>query len=287
MFFQFYKMRDEVDNWLLTYLLFSSFLLLMYDLILKKIFKRASYLNFPTRYKNGYTCYRPITDFTNMHDERLYRHLAYNDYMQDFQKNFQYSIDIKEDDNIIDIGAHIGTFSVYLATLYPKSKVYIYEADEVNFNLINKSIKINKLNNIKTFHNAAYCESYKKIIFSKGLSSTTGSIGEVGFFKQSSKALTYEVQTISLADIFLNNNIKKCKIFKIDCEGCEYGLFKDDETLNSLNKVEYLFIELHKTKNNQPSELIGKLEAIGFEFCGNFEREYAWELFGKNKRFAQ
>jgi len=284
-FFHFFKIRNTVDNWVITYLLYSSIFLLIYDLINKKIFKKVSTLNFPTKYKNGYICYRPISDFTNFHDERLYSHLAYTDYMSDFKKYYNYNINIKENDIVIDIGAHIGTFSVYLAQLFLKSKIFIVEADDLNYNLIKKSVKANKLNNVKISNKAAYCKSNEKITFSKGLASTTGSIESIDFFKKSKKALTSEVETISLIDIFKNNNIEKCKILKIDCEGCEYDLLKNTEALNLLSKVEYLFIELHKTKNKEPTQLLNDLKLLNFEIEGNFHNEYAWELFCINKKY--
>ncbi|NIP39174.1 MAG: methyltransferase domain-containing protein [Candidatus Dadabacteria bacterium] len=48
----------------------------------------------------------------------------------------------------------------------------------------------------------------------------------------------------SLNDIFSENSIDHCDFLKVDCEGCEYHIFKDvaDEVLD---KIDYMALEVH------------------------------------------
>lgn len=48
----------------------------------------------------------------------------------------------------------------------------------------------------------------------------------------------------SLNDIFSEHNIEHCDFLKVDCEGCEYAIFKDvsDEVLD---KIDYMAFEVH------------------------------------------
>lgn len=52
--------------------------------------------------------------------------------------------DVSPDETWIDIGGHIGLFSLY-AISKKASRVYVYEADSENFTILKKNIKLNKL----------------------------------------------------------------------------------------------------------------------------------------------
>ena len=54
--------------------------------------------------------------------------------------------DVSEGETWIDIGGHIGLFSLY-AISKGANKVYVYEADPDNFKILKKNIKLNNLNN--------------------------------------------------------------------------------------------------------------------------------------------
>jgi len=49
---------------------------------------------------------------------------------------------------IIDIGAHIGKYSIIASKINPNAKIYAIEPEKDNFNLLNKNIKLNKVKNI-------------------------------------------------------------------------------------------------------------------------------------------
>jgi FkbM family methyltransferase len=56
------------------------------------------------------------------------------------------NFDVSEGETWIDIGGHIGLFSLY-AISKGANKVYVYEADPDNYRILNKNIKLNKLSN--------------------------------------------------------------------------------------------------------------------------------------------
>ena len=59
---------------------------------------------------------------------------------------------IKQGDVIVDIGAHIGSFSIFAATKFRDTIVYAYEPAPENFKLLKENIKLNKLNNIVPYN---------------------------------------------------------------------------------------------------------------------------------------
>ena len=52
------------------------------------------------------------------------------------------------------------------------------------------------------------------------------------------------IKSITFDDIFANNNISKCKLLKIDCEGAEYEILYNANKEN-LKNCEYMRAEFH------------------------------------------
>ena len=56
---------------------------------------------------------------------------------------------VRNGDIVVDIGAHIGYYTLIFARLVgPKGKVFAFEPEPNNFNLLIKNIKINGYKNI-------------------------------------------------------------------------------------------------------------------------------------------
>ena len=74
-----------------------------------------------------------------------------------------------------------------------------------------------------------------------------------------------EINSKSLSDIFVENNIKECDFLKLDCEGAEYEII---ESLSSdfLVKIKKMVIEYHMADNNPEllEKLITKLKQFSF-----------------------
>jgi phthiocerol/phenolphthiocerol synthesis type-I polyketide synthase E len=67
--------------------------------------------------------------------------------------------EIHQSDTIIDVGGHVGLFSVYAAYLCKSGVVFSFEPDGENFRLLEENIALNKLENIKSFNLAVSGES--------------------------------------------------------------------------------------------------------------------------------
>ena len=56
---------------------------------------------------------------------------------------------VHEGDIVIDVGAHVGYYTLLMAQLVGKNgKVYSFEPDPVNFQLLKKSVEINEFENV-------------------------------------------------------------------------------------------------------------------------------------------
>lgn len=124
----------------------------------------------------------------------------------------------------IDIGAHIGKFTIKLAkALNKKGKVISIEPDAFNFALLKENIRLNKLKNIIP----------KKIACSDsdGIKSFyLGEHGSGGHSLKSTRGSTeVSVKTSKLDSIISELNLNRADLIKIDVEGAESEVLKGAE----------------------------------------------------------
>ncbi len=155
------------------------------------------------------------------------------------------SIDFKYGDVVIDIGGNIGMVSLYLAKKYPFLKIYAFEPVKQNYENFLKNIELNNINEdiIKVF-NLAITKDRRDVILTSPFNNSGGS--NIYDYHICSKILNNSSigKSITFDDIFNNNNISKCKLLKIDCEGAEYEILYSANVEN-LKNCEYMRGEFH------------------------------------------
>jgi FkbM family methyltransferase len=149
---------------------------------------------------------------------------------------------IKEDATIIDIGGHIGSFSIYAASQAPEGHVYTFEPDPVNYALLQKNIQDNGFKNITPAPLAVSTESGTRRFYSGNVNSA-----ESGLYHKNLGAKQISVRTISLEDLFRQNNISYCDFLKMDCEGAEYEIvFSAPDTI--MRRIHTIAMECHNPR---------------------------------------
>lgn len=161
---------------------------------------------------------------------------AYEVWMLEEYKDEHFTI--KSTDVVIDIGAHIGSFSVWAARQAPNGRVYAFEPNNENHAFLDENKKLNDLTNLEIFNLAVSDKDGETSLFNSEYSSVSHSIIETG----AENAIT--VRTISLAGILEANSIDRVNYLKIDAEGAEY-LIALNAPREVLNKVDKIFIEYH------------------------------------------
>ena len=164
---------------------------------------------------------------------------------------------IKNNDIIIDIGAHIGLFSLLVSDSCPKGKIFSYEPIKKNFDMLKQNLESNKLKNIFPFNLAVSKDSSNVKLFLDGDDSAHS------IFEKNSEFVT--VESISLDKIFDINNIDSCKLLKLDCEGAEYEII-DSLPNQYFDKIENIIMEYHfaDSKPELIQKLILKIKNKGF-----------------------
>jgi len=179
-------------------------------------------------------------------------------------KNIDDKITNKFDESqiILDIGAHTGMFSIYAATLNPKAKIYAFEPEEENFQLMKKNIKENRIKNIIT-KNLALSKTDGEITLMISKDSHNHSLYLDS--KDSDTLETKKIRSTSLSRIFTKFRIEEVQLAKIDCEGAEFEILLETED-KILKKIKNFIIEYHQFKAEfDPNKLISRLNKLGFK----------------------
>jgi FkbM family methyltransferase len=279
-FCKYWSYRIFVINYLQIYLIVSSFLLRVIVRLFLKNFKRG-FIPIKVRYKNNLVINFPLFAYLN-HSEDLF-HLYYDYYFMDYSKFFKRQFEFKDGDTVVDIGAHIGTFSIPLAAKFP-IVVYAFEPDMINANYLNKNVKANSLNSTFFVIQKAISSTTGESEFVVGDASTRGTLIDSNLSRMIPTNSKYFVKTITF-DYFLKQyNIQKIKLLKIDCEGAEYNIIKNFNS-EIFKLIENIFIEIHPVNNldNKPHDLINLILDNGFIGYGNELDNGCYEYyFSKN-----
>jgi FkbM family methyltransferase len=158
---------------------------------------------------------------------------------------------------IIDIGAGLGDFTAYAAQRSPRGRVLAYEPFPESFALLRQNVKLNNLRNVEA-------QPYAIAAQTGTLPLNVGMAEAVQHSTTQSGEKAIEVQAISLAQVFDEQQVECCDFLKMDIEGGEYAILREVDA-SLLKRVRRLAMEYHdNTPAGQHTELMALLQARGF-----------------------
>ena len=168
------------------------------------------------------------------------------------------SFEINPSDIIIDVGAHIGLFSLLVSQFCKTGKIFSFEPIRENFDLLVSNLGLNHTENVFPFNVGISKNSGKLNLFLNNDQSAHS------IFPKGSESIT--VEATSLQKIFDEKQISSCKLLKLDCEGAEYDII-DSLPVEYLDKIQNMAIEYHlaDTKPELIKNLILKIKNAGFK----------------------
>jgi FkbM family methyltransferase len=186
---------------------------------------------------------------------------------------------INEKDIVIDIGAHIGGFSLYASDRSKEGKIFSFEPFESTFQILKKNIETNNKKNIIAYQKAVGKKSGKTKLYVSNTNYAENSV-----YKKTSSFV--EVDMLTLGDIFKHNNLSHCDVIKLDCEGAEYDiLFSSKKELKLVNQLimEYHDPTYFNVPNQTVDRLIKFLKEIGFSVIIKEHTPMQGILYAKRK----
>jgi GR25 family glycosyltransferase involved in LPS biosynthesis len=139
------------------------------------------------------------------------------------EKVYRFWEDVKEGDIVLDIGASVGAYTISIMNQNPK-KVYCVEPSKKLLNVLLENCSLKSENLITTInYGIVDCIDDKINIFG----------GEDEF------------SPITFKTMIDQYKIDHINYMKVDCEGGEYSIFKDENIEFLKNKVDFIAMEMH------------------------------------------
>ncbi len=165
------------------------------------------------------------------------------------------SENIKDGDVCLDAGSNIGYYA-FLEASKKNTKVYSFEPDKRNLDILKKGIEINGFNNIELFNKALSNKVGKEKLFLSDKSNINSMIGNFSFLN--GKYHTVNTETI---DNFCKN--RKIDFIRMDIEGFEYEVFCGMEELIKSNKPLKIMVEVHNEHYSKNRDFSEKIKLLG------------------------
>lgn len=164
---------------------------------------------------------------------------------------------------IVDIGAHVGVFTLWAATACPEARVFAVEPTPATFEFLRRNIEANRLQNVELLQCACGGADGHATLYARGAPSMN-TLYTRDLLGSSFRPLV-QTPVVALDTLFSRFGVSHCDFLKLDCEGAEYEILlcAKPETLRSIGRIA---LEYHVgLAGNQPRELVDFLRGHGFD----------------------
>jgi len=239
--------------------------------IIKKIFEGKGLTKFSTVRKiKNYALDNFKTEFVYVQGNKIFLdeedclQLSVNEIIEPVETKLFNDI-IKNGEVLVDVGANIGYFTLLMAKLSgPSGKIFSFEPEDKNFEILEKNVKINNYQNIVLEKKGVSDHNGVNKFF---LSSKNTGMHSLQKIRDDSKEVKIDV--IKLDDYFSALDlVKKISLIKIDVEGAEFQVLNGMQTILKNENLKLLieFIPEHLKKHGtNPSDVLKILEDNDFK----------------------
>jgi len=167
---------------------------------------------------------------------------------------------------IVDLGASIGTFSVYAGTIARKTTIYAYEPLPGFFDLLQENLRLNRLDGTVRSINAAVAGAPGE----RDLVVTGGKFYFPTLLRREGEAGTRSIRVpcTTLPDIIDAHGLTRIDLLKMDCEGSEYEILYavSDSYLRRIAEIRLEYHNLDADQCNRQG-MAAFLRAKDYEIC--------------------
>lgn len=143
--------------------------------------------------------------------------------------------------NIIDAGGNIGLTSVFFAFFLKESQIFTIEPSDENCKILFENVK--KYKNIKVYQNALSEKPNTYFNLDRGF--RDGKDWAI----TTKESLDGQVKGITINEIIIENKLDYISLLKIDIEGAERFIIREENDLKFLEVTYIIAIEIHDEFN--------------------------------------
>ena len=170
----------------------------------------------------------------------------------------------KLDGVIIDLGAHVGYFTLYSAFRYPYCKIFSFEPFPRNFQVLENNIRQNALAHCTAFQ-CAVCGRSGEAVFGFETSVENPTEPHIVDNLTPDGRNFFTVPCLSLNDVIEKHSLEKIALLKIDIEGSEYDVLYNLSDLN-YKKIQRIGMETEDINEEKNTRRLRRfLEGKGYE----------------------
>lgn len=162
----------------------------------------------------------------------------YEQVVHEIENNYKLDdIPFRKGDFVLDIGAHVGLVSIYLAKKHPGITIHAYEPVPENFALLKHHVRLNNTPNVRP-HKLAVTADGRNQEMVRGAHSG----GATAFHEHEREP--FIVRSTTVPKILKRYGIKNIRLLKLDCEGAEHEILAHAN--GWLKHVKHIRGELHR-----------------------------------------
>jgi FkbM family methyltransferase len=174
------------------------------------------------------------------------------------------------DEIIVDVGAHIGLFTLFAAVKCQRARIFCFEPDPDNFQILMKNILLNNLGTrVKAFMVGLSGKKGRRVMHISD-SENTGNRSIIDSYK---KEHTLEIKTISLSEVCKVCGIDHIDFLKMDIENAEAEVLLTPRSNKTLEATRTISIEFHNYENYLKIKNALRTKGFHFENVSGVESE--------------
>ena len=172
--------------------------------------------------------------------------------------------ELRKGDIVFDVGAHIGSFTVWAAKQIGDGKVYAFEPDSRNRELASRNVLRNKVDNAKVYGDAISGENQQLEIWRHPTDPAAHSAYGSASVDEHDAGSPMRAQAFTIEHLMDKLGIRRLSFLKMNCEGLEFDIITTmrPETLARIDKMAMQFHE--KLTGRKAEEITDHLERNGF-----------------------
>lgn len=184
--------------------------------------------------------------------------------LEQFQNGFYSFLEDNEEVVMVDLGANIGLFSLYMSSIC--SEIYSVEPTPSHIEIMKDLLKNLKVKNIFPHQVAIHTKNGEEEFQLNSSNSTMNSFLRHGIDPGGTDSVM--VPTTTLADFIKNTVKKRVNFVKMDIEGFENVIVHDPSFEDAIKEIDAIYVEVHdfegvgKMEENV-NRVIERLESLG------------------------